>query len=154
MAGKPQEVIDEAYFRQRTAYCEMRCRIGDHERAYKYWLGHYQDPPTRPYPECLKEYLASLAPVETVHVVADPDKAQKEAYEALPSAPTHSANGWPLETTGEVMRKCLNPQLVVARIADGRLVSMRQARIRPWKPGARVKMKLEKFEGDPLYRTY
>lgn len=133
-------------------HVELLIRIGDAARAKIYWDRRW---PNLPYPETLNEALG-IKPAPTVPPSLHVTEATtvKEIQESVAPMPTHSDNGWPLETTAEVMRKCLNPQLVVARLADGRLVSMRQARIRPWKPGARVNVKLEKFEGDPLYRTY
>ncbi len=157
MTGKSPEYVANAYRAQREAYCAMRVRVGDMDKSKAYWERHYGSPPSLPYPECLKEYLATLEQKS-----ADPGPAVILATADGALAPTidkiaesiHSANGWPLETTGEVMRKCINKSIVVLRIADGRQCSMLQARVRPWRVGARVKVKLTKFEGDPLYKAY
>ncbi len=157
LAGQPPEVIFAKYKAQRTAYCEMRVRIGDMDRSKLYWERHYGNPPSEPYPECLKEYLMTLeqkpADPGPAVILATADGVLAPTIDKI-SEPTHSANGWPLETTGEVMRKCINKSIVVLRIADGRQCSMLQARVRPWRVGARVKVKLTKFEGDPLYKAY
>jgi len=98
-----------------------------------------------PFPKSLQDTLTP-APAEMITVDEAPTPEE-------PAAPDASPSGWPLRTTGEIIRKCVNKRLVVVRIADGRTASMWNTGVRPWKVGARVKVKLEKMEGDPIYRV-
>lgn len=139
------EVMAQLRLEQQTNHVGLLVDWGEVDKAVKYW--HAKRGDTLPYPKALQDALdaraAAAAAPEAIEVVDDP----------APQGPPMSASGWPLETRGEIIRKCVNRRLVVIRIEDGRTASMWNTGIRPWKVGARVKVKLEKTEGDPIYRV-
>jgi hypothetical protein len=61
---------------------------------------------------------------------------------------------WPEKTTGLITAQCLNPRLVMLKIADGRTTTMFNYGQRPWAIGARVKVKINQRRGtDAIYET-
>jgi len=60
-------------------------------------------------------------------------------------------NGWPVECEAEIWGPCLNPNLVVVTLDDGRRVSLQKIRGLPYRTQDRVSIRLFKSMGDPLY---
>lgn len=146
-ATKPErtpEVMAQLKLEQQTNHVNLLVGWGETEKAKKYWISKRGD--TLPFPKSLQDALTP-APAEMITVDEAPTPEE-------PAKPDTSPSGWPLRTTGEIIRKCVNKRLVVIRLANNRIASMWNTGVRPWKVGARVSVKLEKMEGDPIYRTY
>lgn len=141
-------------------HVEMLIRVGATDRAEKYWRSHW---PALPYPDSLKRALGlEVTPAAVPAPVAEKVQStqavvameQAPATEPVPPLVEKSPSGWPLKTKGEIIRKCGSRRLVIVRIEDGRTASMWNTGPRPWRIGAKVQVKLEKAEGDPIYRYY
>ena len=80
--------------------------------------------------------------------VAAPPKVEVEV--AAPPKVVLS-NGWPVSGEAEIWGTCINPDLVVVSLADGRKVSLRKTHGLTYRIGDRVRVKLIKSTGDPMY---
>ncbi len=146
--------------RYKFEHVDLLLSMGEPLKAKAYWDRKWT-PEGLPYPDVLIAALNPKPVVATAPVTVDVTTAASNDAAFTEEIPVVtepiirvSPSGWPMETTGEIVRKCTNPRLVLLRIADGRRASMWNTGVRPWKVGAKVKVRLEKTEGDPIYRTF
>lgn len=68
-----------------------------------------------------------------------------------PENATEFVNGWPVECEAEIWRSCRNRRLVIIQLPDGREAAMWRGPIQNWRPGAKVRVRLDDATADPYY---
>ena len=93
-----------------------------------------QDPDPK---ECAREgFAGQILPVKAISTLEEVTEANKRP--------------WPEEGEATIVRELPNRSLMMVKLEDGRLVSMwRQGR--KWEPKGRVRVKIQKRDGDPIY---
>lgn len=112
-------------------------------------------------PESPEQYAAfvtatgqtPITPVIPIAAKPSPPPPQKPPVVVRTSTTTVDENywyPWPVETRATIMRKCVNPKLLVIKLDDGREAVMFRAG-RRWDLHTSLRVKLDAPQGDPRY---
>lgn len=100
-------------------------------------------------------YESTEVPSAVATPMINPVPPAPDTTETVPEIPENSThwNGWPKQTLAKVVKRCLNPRLVVIELANGKRSLMYNNGPRAWAMGAKIGVELHDKKGEPVYKA-
>jgi hypothetical protein len=169
MSLSKAEALAKQTLANRYAYLRKLRADGKHERVLSYAKTYHLDvsligdapvDTSLLAPGSAPGAVAATEEIPAVPVSEQPQPAVAPEIEPEPpqpkpmsqdEAPVEMVNGWPRKSRAVYWKPCPNERLMIVKLSDGRLASMRKHFGVRWLLGQKVTVKLIKDTGDPIY---